>query len=54
MGDGNDKPKLQPPPRVPVVSTADPGADSSRGRRSPSPARPAARAAVSAAMVLGL
>jgi hypothetical protein len=54
MGDGNDKPKLQPPPRVPVVSTPDPGANSNRGRRSPSPARPAARAAVIAAMVLGL
>ena len=54
MGDGNDRPRLQPPPRVPTTGMADPGANSTRDRRSPSSGRPAVRAAVIAAMVLGL
>ena len=54
MGDGNDKPKLQPPPRVQAASTSDPGGDSNRGRRSASPGRPALQAAVMTAMVFGL
>jgi len=54
MSDGKDKVRLQPPPRVPAASTSDPGADSTAGHRSTSPGRPAVRAAVAAAMILGL
>ena len=54
MSDGNNRPKLQPPPRVPSARTPEPGADPKRGRRSPSPGRPAVRAAVAAALTLGL
>jgi len=54
MSDGNNRPKLQPPPRVPSASPPDPGADAKRGLRSPSFGRPAARAAAAAALILGL
>ena len=54
MSDGNNRPKLQPPPRVPSARTPDPGAGPKRGRRSPSFGRPAARAAAAAALILGL
>jgi len=54
MGDDKDTPELQPPPRVPAIGITDPGAGSTKSRRSASPGRPAVRAAVIAAMVFGL
>jgi len=54
MSEGNNRPKLQPPPRVPSARTPDPGADPEKVRRSPSFGRPAARAAAAAALIFGL
>ena len=54
MSDGNNRPKLQPPPRLPSARTPDPGADPEKGRRSPGFGRPAARAAAAAALIFGL
>lgn len=54
MGDGKDKPNLQPPPRIPAAGTPDPGAGTNRGRESTSPGRRIGRAAVFVAMAFGL
>jgi len=54
MGDGNDKPKLQPPPRVPEPGKTDPGAGSTHRPESTGGSRRAVHAAVVVAMVLGL
>jgi len=54
MGDGKDKPKLQPPPRVPAPGRPDPGAGSTHLPEPTGFIRPAVRGAVIAVMVLGL
>ena len=54
MGDGNDKPKLQPPPRVPAGGNPDSGVGTTSGRGSSTPGRRIVRVAVLIAMVLGL
>jgi hypothetical protein len=54
MGDGKDKPKLQPPPRVPSPGKSDHGAGSTRRPEPTSFVRRAVRGSVIAAMILGL
>ena len=54
MGDGKEKPRLQPPPRVPAAGSSEPGNGPREASRPPRPNRPIARAAVFGALALGL
>lgn len=54
MGDGKDKPTLQPPPRIPAANASDSESESAGVLQSPNPKRLAVQAVILAAMVLGL